>query len=336
MKRKILIFAQGTIGDMITAMPAMKRIRDFFPDDILHLHNTYPLTNDIHKTLFDHLDWFDEMHFSQVRESLFASIRQRFENWSRLFWNHYDMIYEFPNNRQTPRWILKSFCARQLYSMRRLDPHGVPRYRFLLDFLADCGIPRTDGDETIHWNFQPEEQDRAEQWFAKLPIPQGHVPFVMCTGGKSKAQHWPLERYAEILKSIVPRHHLFPVFVGGPADAADAEYLKNECGAGVFAQADGSVSLREMVIAFRHFRFYFGNDTGVLHLAGAAGIPCVAISSARDPEKYWLPLGKGHQNIVADVRCRECRKNECPHGSPVSCMDKISCPMVLNALFKIK
>ena len=325
MSEKILVFATGTIGDMITAFPAMQRIREHHKDAEIHLYNSRFCKNDIHTTLFQHLNFFDKMIFQQVPEKLYQKPWKRLLNWFMIYREHYDIIYELPCNTLTPKVMMKSFGAGKLYSPDILEPNGVPRFRFLLDFLSDCGIPRKDGDETVNWNFQPEEIRNAEKWFAKIQIPDGYIPFVMCTGGKSPLQHWPLDRYAEVLKKIVPEHKLFPVFVGSPADAADAEYLKKECGLGIFSQDIGNISLREMIIAFKHFKFYLGNDTGILHIAGASGIPSLAISSARDPFAYWTPLnGDKHFSIVADVVCRNCRKNQCSEQSIPICIEKIS------------
>ena len=332
-QKKILIFAQGTIGDMITALSAMQKIRNFYKEDVIHLHNTYPGSNDVHKTLFEHLNLFDKMFFSQVKYSFFSSVFQRFRNWFRLFLEHYDAIYEFPNNQLSPKWILRAFCAKKICTIHELNPSGIPRYRYLLNFLADCGIPRTDGDEVVNWNFQPEEIAAAKEWFSRIPVPQGYTPFVMCTGGKSQIQHWHLERYAEVLKKIVPEYHLFPVFVGVDHDRKDAEFLIKECGMGIFSQDIGVISLREMIIAFNNFKLYLGNDTGILHLAGAAGIPSVSVSSARDPIKYWNPLnGQLHKTAVADISCKWCRKDNCDRPENLTCINKVSVKNVFRMI----
>ena len=330
MKKKILVIANGTIGDIVTAMPAMQKICTYHKDDIVHLYNTRIVANDIHKTLFDHLDWFDRMDFRVVSDSLYRSIFQRFSNWWNIFSEHYDIIYELPGNFLMPKKMLKAFGAKKICSPEVLEPRGVPRFRYLLQQLEQCGIPRFAEDENIDWNFQPEEISAAEEWLSRIRIPVGFTPFIVCTGGKSPVQHWHLGRYAEVLKKIVPEYHLFPVFVGAGGEKKDAEYLITECGAGVFSQDIGPLSLREMILVFRNFKFYFGNDTGILHLAGAAGIPCMGISSARAFENFWTPLGRDHHIMTADVPCKGCRRNQCLQKSQVLCLDKIQSAEVLS------
>ena len=310
---------------MITNLPAMKQIREFYKEDEIHLHNTYPGKNDVHKTLFEHLNLFDKLSFTPVKLSLFASVFQRLKNLYHIRSEKYDIIYDLPGNNLSPKWMFRLFGAKKVVAMDVLEPEGGPRFRFLLNFLAENGIPRRENDESVDWNFQPDEISAAETWFSKLRLPDGYKPFLVCTGGKSPLQHWPLERYAEVLKKIIPEYGLYPVFVGTGSDAVDAEYLINECGTGVFSQDIGPLSLREMILVFKKFHFYLGNDTGILHLAGAAGIRTFSLSPARDPHNYWRPLNDLlHHGFVANIACKECRRNECSKGEKDCCINLIS------------
>lgn len=336
MSEKILIFMPGTIGDLITAIPAMQRIRNFHRNAEIHFYNSRFCKNDIHRTLLDHMNLFDKTFFRQVPERITQQPWKRISNWYLLFREHYNIIYELPCNTLTPKYMFKAFRAGKVFAPDCLEPAGVPRFRYLLNFLADSGIPRTDGDEVVNWNFQPEEIINAEAWFSKIKIPEEYTPFIVCTGGKSPLQHWPLERYAEFLKKIVPEYRLFPVFVGVGADEEDAGYLIKECGMGVFSQNVGPLSLREMILAFQNFKFYLGNDTGILHIAGAAGIPSLSVSSARAPENFWTPLNDlKHISVVADVACKNCRRNYCYHKNSVPCMENIKVQDLLKKILQI-
>lgn len=332
MKKKILIFSPGTIGDIITAMPAIQRIRSFHNDSEIHFYNSRFVKNDIHRTLFDNLDLFDKSFFQQVPEKLFQNPWERIRNWHLLFREHYDILYELPCNTLTPKSMLKAFGTKKIAALDKLDPNGVPRYRFLLNFLADCGIPRIENDECINWNFQAEEIEAAENWFRKIQIPAGYSPIIVCTGGKSPLQHWPLDRYAMVLGEIIPKYRLFPIFVGAPSDESDATYLMRACKSGVFSQTVGPISLRELILVFKKNKLYIGNDTGILHLAGASGIPCFVISSARAAANYWAPIGKKSQIITADVPCKNCKKNSCPYTPEIPCMKEIHCDDVLRRI----
>lgn len=334
MSKKILIFAQGTIGDMVTAMPAMQRLRGFFKGDILHLHNTYPGANASHTELFRHLDLFDDMRFTRVETTLCKSLKQRFLNWLHLHREHYDLIFELPNNRLSPRWLMKSFGAKQLVTMDEISPQGMPRYRFLLDFLDKNGIPRVPDDENICWRFTPEEQAHSDMWMKQLPLPEGSVPFALCVGGKNQLQHWPIERYTKVLTKLLDDENskLFPIIFGASPERQDAEMLIRTLGVGIFIQDLPYMSLREEILALRKCAFYFGNDTGVMHLAGAAGIPVFSICSARAPTNYWRPLSKVSRILTANIPCHECRNTICPKGNPAPCITQISADMVYGEI----
>ena len=103
MPEKILVFMPGTIGDLITAIPAMQQIRNFHRNAEIHLYNSRFCKNDIHRTLLDHMNLFDKAFFRQVPERLMQQPWKRISNWYLLFREHYDIIYELPCNTLTPK-----------------------------------------------------------------------------------------------------------------------------------------------------------------------------------------------------------------------------------------
>ena len=269
------------------------------------------------------------MRFIQVDSKLCKSLLQRVSNWYHLYREHYDLIYEFPNNNLTSKWLLRAFCAEKIVAMNEIVPKGVPRYRFLLNFLAENGIPHVEKDEVFDWKFTQEETLCADAWFRNLSFPNGWMPFAMCVGGKNKLQHWPIERYAKILSFLV-ECHFFPLIFGSYAERYDVENLLAMVGTGMFIHNLSSLSLREKILVMKKCAFYIGNDTGPMHLAGVAGIPIIVICSARAPRNYWHPLSKRVLTLTADVPCQECRATICPMGNPAPCINSIMVETVMS------
>ena len=72
-----------------------------------------------------------------------------------------------------------------------------------------------------------------------------------------------------------------------------------------------SLAPRETTGLLARCRAFVGNDSGALHLAAAAGIPCIAVFSARDRGTGWHPYGARHVVLDHDVPCRGCMLVEC-------------------------
>jgi heptosyltransferase-3 len=89
----------------------------------------------------------------------------------------------------------------------------------------------------------------------------------------SRRKNWPVERFRELSERLA-----VPVrWCAGPEE-----------------QLDGAVhiaGLYELACWLASARIYIGNDSGITHLAAAAGAPVVAIFGPTDPA-VWAPRGK--------------------------------------------
>jgi heptosyltransferase-3 len=88
----------------------------------------------------------------------------------------------------------------------------------------------------------------------------------------SVAKNWPLERFVE----VASRLQMPSRFCAGPDDPPiDAVRIPN---------------LLDLAAWLATARVYIGNDSGITHLAAAAGVPTVAIFLSTDPA-IWAPRG---------------------------------------------
>ena len=91
---------------------------------------------------------------------------------------------------------------------------------------------------------------------------------------------WPTERYLELISRISAEYdNLFFVLLGGN----DAYSIADEIDRG-FAGANmvnlvGKLTLRQSFSLLKQAFMYVGNDTGIMHIAAAAGIRILEISS---------------------------------------------------------
>jgi len=61
-----------------------------------------------------------------------------------------------------------------------------------------------------------------------------------------------------------------------------------------------SLPLRTLAAVLARASVYLGNDSGVSHLAAAAGAPTVAVFGPTDPDR-WSPVGPAVRTVRADT-----------------------------------
>ncbi|MGE0046730.1 MAG: glycosyltransferase family 9 protein, partial [Hyphomonadaceae bacterium] len=125
--------------------------------------------------------------------------------------------------------------------------------------------------------------------------------FVMLIPGSSAhrpEKRWPEENYAALAKKIASRG-VIPVVIGALAE--------KEIGAAV-AKAEPTAKnlvsrtdLFQIAALAERAAFAVGNDTGPMHIASAAGAPCLVLFSRESDPERCAPRGRrGAATIVAE------------------------------------
>lgn len=191
-------------------------------------------------------------------------------------------------------------------------------------------MPFLPEEATLRYPLTKKNLLTAENRFSTLDIPKDSIPFVMGISGNSHpSMLWPLDRYDELLKRIVTRHNLYPIITGAPSEKEPAEFLLNSCKRGAFVC---DLDAPDLIAFMKHSRFYLGNDTGTMHMADSAGLPCITLFMNKDSYMSWFPEGIYHINIIHRQPCEDCRQRVCPKGTLAPCINAITVEEVESAI----
>jgi heptosyltransferase-2 len=135
--------------------------------------------------------------------------------------------------------------------------------------LAAAGDP-----PTLAWS----ETDHADAHERTSELPPGFV--AVHPGSGSPAKNWPCERFAAVARKLSPGRPCLLVL--GPAEAAAPPFEG--------AIAARSWPVRALGAALSRAGVFLGNDSGISHLAAAAGAPTLALFGPTDPA-IWAPVG---------------------------------------------
>jgi len=169
----------------------------------------------------------------------------------------------------------------------------------------------------------------------------------------SKPQRaWHRNRFIESARRIAERHDAGVLLLGGPADAEDLSEAESALGA-IAINACGRSTIGQMAALIARCDAFLGNDSGPMHVAGALGVPVIALFGPGDPDRTaaWAPelhaSGVDHDggSGIAPARvlpisrrypCAPCRQDffrECypaPSGKPL-CLESITVEEVVAA-----
>jgi ADP-heptose:LPS heptosyltransferase len=343
--RRLLVFRFGQIGDTLAALPSLWLLRETFPKAHITLLSEVPQNGRSlpPEQVLPTRGLVDEFRKYQGGLSLaqlpsFASVILSLRS------PRYDAVAYLAPTIRSKRQRQRDAMFFRLSGIRRsfgfegfpTDAHprgpdnrllSVPREAdVLLQRLALSGLPSVPpGQGRMDMLLSDQELAQAQDWLTRRAVPSGW--FALCAGSKWSSKVWPEERFLELGRRLIADHGLAPVVVGGAEDQAGAERLIQAWGAGW--SAAGEFSVRGSAALMRSARFYVGNDTGAMHLAAAAGTPCVGIFSSLDWPGRWQPYGEHHHVLRHEVPCSGCLLEHCTHD--LQCLKGITVHAALAA-----
>jgi len=114
---------------------------------------------------------------------------------------------------------------------------------------------------------------------------------LLLPGSGSAEKNWPAVKFAELARRLQPR--IGVAIAIGPAEAALASSFA-ETGCAILTD----IELAELAGIAASASLFVGNDSGVSHLAAAAGAPGIVLFGPTDPAR-WRPPGQS----VTVLRC---------------------------------
>lgn len=182
----------------------------------------------------------------------------------------------------------------------RHDQHEV---RNFLDVLRADGIDAQDDFLEI-WT-TPEEDAAAAKLLADAGVPAGKGLVALHPFAAISRRGWPLENFAE-LAGLLQAQGFTPVVLGAPGDRKNFDKVRELFGEGT-ADLVGKCPLRVTMALMKRCSLFVGNDSGVMHLAAASGIPLVALFGPQSPVKFG-PWSERAVVMYKGFPCSPCRQ----------------------------
>jgi ADP-heptose:LPS heptosyltransferase len=161
------------------------------------------------------------------------------------------------------------------------------------------------------------------------PDPDG--PVVIAPGAGRATKQWPAERFGEVARRLAESGR-GSLVVGTPAEEP---LLREVAGAGgARAEVDPCADPGDLPAIVARGCAALTNDSGILHVAEACGLPVVALFGPTHPRLGFAPLRADSVGVHTGIPCSPCDLHgpaTCPRGHH-RCLQDLSVDAVLRAL----
>lgn len=334
--RRILVKQANWLGDVVMSLPALKAVRQAYPDSHLALLIKWELAS-----LFDGSGWVDEVIPYRVGRGA-AGLTDRWRIVEAIRRRRFDLAILFPNSFEAALWVALARVPRRvgfacdgrgLLLTDRLRPTApmmeAHQVHYLLHMLKQTlGLDGAAQGCTL----EAHEPHRAKMraWLDRVRRrPDAKLAAIAPAAAYGPAKEWPAGHFAALVDLLADRFGAECILVGAPNERARCEQVAAAC-RNRPAVAAGETSVGELVALLSLSDAFVGNDSGCMHVAGAVGIPTVGIYGSTRPGRTG-PLGPRTTTLYRQIECSPCLERTCRFGH-YNCLQLLGPQQAADAL----
>ena len=215
----------------------------------------------------------------KVRRLVVMTKQKRAGHWFNL-WNqtrgtHWDMVIDLRSSLTS--WFLRT---RSRFINRRTP--GVAHRHRVVEAAGVLGLDHVPAPRL--W------LDDAAKQLVRDALPADKPVLALSPSAAAPFKQWPAEQFAALTNQLTgPSGALAGARValfGGPGDEARSEAVAHDIHETDVIDLTGRLGILESGAALARARLFIGNDSGLMHMAAAAGVPTLGLFGPTDENVY--------------------------------------------------
>ncbi|WP_028579145.1 lipopolysaccharide heptosyltransferase II [Desulfogranum japonicum] len=336
--KRILIRSTNWIGDAVMTTPAVRSIRENFPESEISML-VLPWVADVFKysPRIDNLLYYD-------RNGRHNGLKGKWKLGRELAREQFDCAILLQNAFEAALIsCIAGIPVRGGYTTDArglLLSHGVKKapdiglkhqVHYYQEMVQGLGLKPSENKLEM---FVPEEiQQKARQRLLQLTTAQAQRPLIGFNPGAAygPAKRWPAKQFADLARRICMEMDADIAVFGTEADQATASLIGDSVPEpDRILDFTGKTQLIEAIALIQCCSAFVTNDSGLMHVAAALDTPLVAIFGSTDHIATG-PFSERAKIIRKDLPCSPCKKTDCPKQH-LNCLRSISSEEVLVAI----
>ncbi len=352
---KILVVKLADLGDVLTATPALRALKENYPRatiDLLLTHHTAPLM--AHSPLVNNLIPSDNFRFLNPKAALKP----------HLLSEGLDLLRHLHREKYTAVLILHHLTLRagaMKYALiarvtgakiiAGLSAPNRNRGHFLTHSIPDMGFGAKH--EIDYWldvakllnahttnrememTISPADEKWAAQFLADIDTEKPMAIIHPGSGSFSTARRWSPQNFATVADSLSKKGWQI-ILVGTENDGTDLVKFAMQ---NTPIDLTGKTNLHQLSALLRRAQLFIGGDSGVSHLATTTAVPMVSIFGATNAAA-WGMRGENRVVLQSNLACQPCayvgHRVGLRHGCEAkTCLKMITPAQVLSAVEKL-
>lgn len=341
---RVLLISLAHIGDFVLGLPAIKTLRDAFPNAQFSI-----VCGSWNVTWAREIGWFDEViafnFFTELnRDWTYARPEQYAEFTKLLAGRSFDIAVDLRYDSDT-RPLLYRVNASFRAGYAAPEEPGLPKLDLMLPTQRHMGEAGLALHASLRFMALADAVIAAlavnDPHSIKNLVSQTHHSFgsssyaVLSIGAGDPIRQWSMENFATLARLIDETFDLDIIILGGHAEADQARAIADALASQRVHLAIG-LPLRDVPSLLSAATAYVGLGSGMSHISAVLGVPTVTVLSGVSNVETWKPLGPRAVSLFAQTPCYPCglrQIDECAFG--VRCLTAITPNLVVDAMAQV-
>ena len=319
---KLLVVKLDHLGDVVTATPVFRALRQGFPGAPIHAL-VGPSSSDllVGNPFIDRVLTYDSERFRRPGpprspggplEAMREIAAQRYTHLVELRGDSWTLLLPFLAGayRRVDRGTVRIASWLSRHAPRH-DPGRGPLHEVEtnLEVIRALVSPTQLPTPKVEIFLLDTDHAAAAARLKSLGISDGELLVTVHPGASWRPRAWRPERFAEVARLILDRYPVHVLFLGTAEDRDIADsigaILRDRRAHFLF-----DARLRETAALTERSSLFIGNDSGIAHIAAACGTPVIALFGPQDPRRFG-PWSERAVVLHQPVPCFPCNQTVC-------------------------
>lgn len=333
--KKILIIRLDRIGDVLLSTPAIKALRNAYPESYIAFM-VRPYAKDVVKgnPYLDDVIIYDK---DGSERGIIGNLKFIFELRKKRF----DLaIVLHPTNRTHLITYLAGIPERVGYNKKMgfLLTRPIPHTKqfglkheidYTLEILRYIGIEPKE--RTLYMPVSEESERRIKETLTGNGVEDQDPLITIHPGASCPSKRWATGNFSRVADALADRYNAKIVVISSPKEKMIGDEVANHTKAS-HINLSGATTVSDIASILRRSKLLISNDSGPVHIACSVGTPVIAIFGRNDrglSPVRWGPSTRDSVVLHKDVGCDFCSAHNCKLG--FKCLEAITAEEVLAA-----
>lgn len=312
------------LGDLIFIIPLFRALKRLFPGAKTIFIGK--LLHEYVRPVFDNCPYIDELLEYHFYEAKSLSDHLRFVRELRR--GRFDLLVD-TQRKLVPsalvamggaRYVV-SYSAGGIFSDFRVEtPERAKRHTADISLDLSRALGAKDPPLELEIGIPDENRRYAERFYSERGVAPGGllVGFIPSAGHPSR--RWNSRQFGRLADMLGKEMKAQIICFGSLSDKPVIDEIILNTSAPVIVEDFERKSILDSAALMARCDVIVGVDSGPLHVADAAGVPCIGLYGPTLPDRFGL-LGRRRREICLYVDCAPCKNLNCEHRK---CLEQIT------------